>query len=83
MTTQEASGAALGFHIREELDIFDALLALRTRVDRMPGKRNQNTPFHRLRVMFYMCWSESPRGVDRYLDGDGAARKRARRGEGL
>lgn len=82
MTLHEASIAGLGLLIREELEIFDSLLALRRRVDRMPGKKNQNTPLHRLRVMFYMCWAESQRGVSWYLDGEGAARKRARHGEG-
>jgi len=83
VTCAEAAIAALGLHVREELDIFDALLALRARIDRMPGKRNQNTPFHRLRTMCYFCWAGSTREIVAYLDGEGTARKRARRGEGL
>ena len=83
MTLKEANMVGLGLFVNEELNILDALFVLRKRVDRMPGKKNQNTPLHRLRTMFYMCWAESQGGVMEYLDGDGTARKRARRGEGL
>lgn len=83
MTVKEAAIVGLGLLVKEELDLFDAILNLRRRVDRMPGKKNQNTPLHRLRTMFYMCWTESQRSVLEYLDGDGAARRRARHGEGL